>query len=117
MIKKRSGEVIIIHLIVQFIKWHHYKKLILFSNLTVLSYATKPDWKTKQLLIHDYLPKKPGLAGLKLEVDKLDIDKLEVISVILIKLSDVLKNEVVKRVNTRNLLKKLVLFRPLILVI
>ena len=61
--------------------------------------------------------KKPGLAGLKLEVDKLDIDKLEVTSVILIKLSDVLKNEVVKRVNTRNLLKKLVLFRPLILVI
>ena len=40
---------------------------------------------------------KTNLASLKTEVDKLDIDKLAPVPVYLSKLSDVLKNDVVKK--------------------
>ena len=40
---------------------------------------------------------KTNLAGLKTEVDKLDIGKLTTVAVDLSKLSDVVKNEVVKK--------------------
>ena len=40
---------------------------------------------------------KTNLASLKTEVDKLDIDKLVPVSVDLSKLSDVIKNDVVKK--------------------
>ena len=40
---------------------------------------------------------KTNLASLKTEVDKLDIDKLEQVPVNLSKLSDVIKNDVVKK--------------------
>ena len=40
---------------------------------------------------------KTNLAGLKYEVDKLDIDKLAPVPVGLSKLSDVVKNDVVKK--------------------
>ena len=57
------------------------------------------------------------MASLKLENDKLDVDKLDITSVVLITLIDVVKNEVVKSVNTMNRLKNLMSFRLLILVI
>ena len=41
---------------------------------------------------------KRNLANLKTEVDKLHIDKLAPVSVNLIKLSDVAKNDVVKKI-------------------
>ena len=41
--------------------------------------------------------KKIDLANLKSEIDRLDIDKLETTPVDLSKLSDVVKNEVVKK--------------------
>ena len=41
--------------------------------------------------------RKTNLANLKTEVDKLDIDKLAPLSVDLSKLSDVIKNDVVKK--------------------
>ena len=40
---------------------------------------------------------KTNLASLKTEVDKLDIDKLAIVSVDLSKISDVVKNDVVKK--------------------
>ena len=41
--------------------------------------------------------KKIGLASIKSEIDKLDIGKLETTPVNLSKLSDVVKNEIVKK--------------------
>ena len=49
---------------------------------------------------------KSNLASLKTEVDKLDIDKLVPIPVDLIKLSDVVKNDIVKNTEYNKLVKK-----------
>ena len=61
------------------------------------NYATKT--YIKNILHTDTLsfPLKSNLASLKTEVDKLDIDKLVPVSVDLSKLSDVVKNDVVKK--------------------
>ena len=66
-------------------------------NLTVdlLNYATKSD--IKNISHFDSFVLKTNLANLKTEVDKLDIDKLIPVPVDLIKLSDVVKNDVVKK--------------------
>ena len=58
-----------------------------------------------------------GLNSLKSKVDKLDIPKLEATPVDLSKLNNVVKNDVVKKINIMNYSKKLMLFRLLILVI
>ena len=62
------------------------------------NYATKTDLKN---IIHfdtsSFTPK-TNLASFKTEVDKLDIDKLAPVPVNLSKLSDVVKNDVVKKV-------------------
>ena len=50
---------------------------------------------------------KSNLASLKAEVDKLDIDKLKPVSVDLSKLSDVVKNDVVKKIVYDKLFAKL----------
>ena len=61
------------------------------------NYATKVDLKNvTQVDISNFALKK-NLAGLKTEDDKLGIDKLAPVSVDLSKLSDVVKNDVVKR--------------------
>ena len=57
------------------------------------SYATKTDIKN---ILH-INTSSFALASLKTEVDKLDIDKLVLVSVNLSKLSDVVKNNVVKK--------------------
>ena len=49
---------------------------------------------------------KTNLAGLKYEVDKLDIDKLAPVPVGLSKLSDVVKNDVVKKTVYHKLVAK-----------
>ena len=49
---------------------------------------------------------KTNLASLKSEVDKLDIDKLKVVPTDLSKLSDVVKNEVVKKTEYNTLKTK-----------
>ena len=49
---------------------------------------------------------KTNLAILKTEVDKLDIDKLAPVPVDMSKLSDVVKNDVVKKLCMINLLQK-----------
>ena len=59
------------------------------------NYATKKDIKN----VHtSRFALKTNLASLKTEVDKLDIDKLVAVPVDLSKLSDVVKNDVVKKV-------------------
>ena len=58
------------------------------------NYATKTDLKNDDT---SSFALKTNLASLKTEVDKLDIDKLVPVSVDLSKLSDVIKNDVVKK--------------------
>ena len=61
------------------------------------NYATKTDLKIVTHVDTSSFVLKTNLASLKTEVDKLDIDKLVPVSVDLSKLSDVVKNDVVKK--------------------
>ena len=61
------------------------------------NYATKADIKNISHVDTSSFALKTNLANLKTEVDKLDIDKLVPVPVDLSKLSDVVKNEVVKK--------------------
>ena len=61
------------------------------------NYATKTDLKNVTHIDTSSFALKTNLASLKTEVDKLDIDKLVPIPVDLSKLSDVVKNDVVKK--------------------
>ena len=61
------------------------------------NYATKTDLKNVTHVDTSRFALKTNLASLKTEVDKLDIDKLVPIPANLSKLSDVVKNDVVKK--------------------
>ena len=61
------------------------------------SSTTKTDVRNISHLDTSIFALKTNLAGLKTEVDKLDIDKLAPVPDDLSKLSDVVKNEVVKK--------------------
>ena len=61
------------------------------------NYATKADIKNISHADTSSFALKKHLANLKSEVDKLDIDKLVPVPVDLSKLSDVVKNDVVKK--------------------
>ena len=61
------------------------------------NYATKTDIKNISHVDTSSFALKLNLASLKKEVDKLDIDKLVPVPVDLSKLSDVVKNDVVKK--------------------
>ena len=61
------------------------------------NYATKTDLKNATGVDTFKLAAKSNLASLKAEIDKLDIDKLITAPVDLSKLSDVAKNDVVKK--------------------
>ena len=61
------------------------------------NYTTKTDIKNIAHIDFSSFKLKSNLAGLKTEVDKLDIDKLVPVPVDLSKLSDVVKNDVVKK--------------------
>ena len=61
------------------------------------NYATKTDLKNVTHVDTSSFALKTNLANLKTEVDKLDIDKLAPVLVDLSKLSDVVKNNVVKK--------------------
>ena len=60
------------------------------------NYATKADIKYISLVDTSSFALKTIFANLKTEVDKLDIDKLVSVPVDLSKLSDIVKNDVVK---------------------
>ena len=61
------------------------------------NYATKTNLKNVRHVNTSSFALKTNLAGLKTEVDKLDIDKLVPVHVDLSKLSDAVKNDVVKK--------------------
>ena len=61
------------------------------------NYATKTDLKNVTDVDTSSFALKTNLASLKTEVDKLDIDKLAPVPVDLSKLSDVVRNDVVKK--------------------
>ena len=61
------------------------------------NYATKADIKNVSHVDTTSFALKANLASLKTEIDKLDIDKLAPVPVDLSKLSDAVKNNVVKK--------------------
>ena len=61
------------------------------------NYASKTDLKNVRHVDTSNFPPKANLASIKTEVDKLDIDKLASVPVDLSKLSDVVKNDEVKK--------------------
>ena len=70
------------------------------------NYATKTDLKNVTHVDTSSFALKTYLASLKTEVDKLDIDKLVSVPVDLSKLSDVVKNDVVKKAVYDKLVEK-----------
>ena len=66
-------------------------------ELDLSNYATKDDVKNITHVDVSSYATKTNLAALKTEVDKIDIDKLETVLDDLAKLSNVVKNEVVKK--------------------
>ena len=66
-------------------------------KVDLLNYATKADLKNLTHIDTSSFSLKTNLADLKTEADKLDIDKLAPIPVDLSKLSDLVKNDVVKK--------------------
>ena len=71
------------------------------------NYATKTDVKNISHVHTSSFALKTNLASLKTEVDKLDIDKLVPVPVDLSKLSDVVKNDIVKKTAYDKLVTKL----------
>ena len=70
------------------------------------NYATKTDLKNVSHVDVSSFALKSNLASLNTEVDKLDIDKLVPVPVDLSKLSDVVKNYVVKKTEYNKLVTK-----------
>ena len=70
------------------------------------NYATKPDLKNVSHVDISSFALKSNLANLKTEVDKLDIDKLVPVLVDLSRLSDVVKNDFVKKTEYDQLVAK-----------
>ena len=75
-------------------------------KLVLSNYATKSDLKNVTHVDTSNFALKTNLASLKTEVDKLDIDKLAPVFVELSKLSDVVKNDVVKKIECDKLAAK-----------
>ena len=75
-------------------------------KIDLSNYATKTDIKNISHVDTSRLALKTNLANLKTEVDKLDSDKLVPIPVDLSKLSDVVKNDVVKKTVYNKLVPK-----------
>ena len=75
-------------------------------KLDLSNYATKTDLKNVAHADTSSFALKTNLANLKTEVDKLGIDKLVPVPVDLSKLSDVVKNDVVKKTEYDELVAK-----------
>ena len=70
------------------------------------NYAIKVDIKNITHVDTSHFALKTNLANLKTEVDKIDIDKLKTVPVDLSKLSNVVKNEVIKKDEYNKLVNK-----------
>ena len=68
-------------------------------ELDLSNYATKTDLKNVTHVDVSSFASKTNLASLKTDVDKIDADKLKTVHVDLTKLSNVLKNDLVKKLN------------------
>ena len=68
-------------------------------ELDLTNYATKDDVKNITHVDVSSYATKTNLAALKIEVDKIDRDKLKTVSNDLAKLSNVVKNDVVKKID------------------
>ena len=66
-------------------------------KLHLVNYATKTDLKNITHADFSSFASKTNLASLKTEVDKIDTDKLKTVPADLAKLSNVVKNDVVKK--------------------
>ena len=66
-------------------------------ELDLTNYATKTDLKNIKHTDVSSFASKTNLSALKTEVDKIDVDKLKTVPDDLAKLSNVVKNEVVKK--------------------
>ena len=66
-------------------------------ELDLTNYATKTDLKNITHVDVNSFASKTNLAALKTELDKIDIGKLKTTAIDLAKLSNVVKNEVVKK--------------------
>ena len=68
-------------------------------ELDLSNYATKTDLKNVTHVDVSSFVSKTNLASLKSEVDKTDVDKLKTVPIDLAKLSNVVKNDFVKKTN------------------
>ena len=75
-------------------------------KVNLLNYATKDDIENITHVDTSNFALKTNLANLKSEVDKLDVDKLKPVPTDLSKLSDVVKNDVVKKTDYNKLVTK-----------
>ena len=75
-------------------------------RLDLSNYASKADIKNIMHIDTSSFALKTNLANLKSEVDKLDVNKLKPIPTDLSKLSDVVKNDVVKKTDYNKLVAK-----------
>ena len=75
------------------------------------NYATKVDIKNITHIDTSGFALKANLSNLKTEIDKLDIDKLVPVPVDLSKLSDVVKNDVIKKAEYNKLVNKVKKYR------
>ena len=75
-------------------------------KVDLYNYARKADIKNISHINTSSFVLKTNLASLKTEVDKFDIDKLSPVPVYLSKLSDVVKNNVVKKTGCDKLVVK-----------
>ena len=67
-------------------------------ELNLSNYATKTDLKNVTHVDASSFASKSNLASLKTEVDKIDADKLKTVTFDLAKLSNVVKNDVIKKI-------------------
>ena len=75
-------------------------------KIDLSNYATKTDLKNISHIDVSSYALKSNLASLKTEVDKLDINKLTSVPIALAKLSNVVKNDVVKKTEYDELVNK-----------
>ena len=75
-------------------------------ELDLSSYETKTDLKILTHVDVSSFASKTNLASLKTEVDKLDVGKLKTVPVDLAKLSNVIKHDVVKKIEYNKLVTK-----------
>ena len=75
-------------------------------NVDLTNYATKIDLKNVSHVDVSRFALKSNLASLKTEVDKIDVDKLKTVPVDLAKLSNVVKNDVIKKTEYDKLVAK-----------